>query len=67
MPNPARPFTLTDCFFDPAHGFPAAQVTWQPPHGVKRPIQVCLACQRRLIAEASPTVGWSSVQDSAIR
>jgi hypothetical protein len=40
------------CFFDPAHGYAAEMVVWQPPRGVPRPIPVCPDCRQVLTAEA---------------
>ncbi|MEU5264677.1 hypothetical protein [Amycolatopsis sp. NPDC021455] len=40
------------CFFDPAHGYAAEMVVWQPPRGVPRPIPVCSNCRQVLITEA---------------
>lgn len=48
MPYSAPPA----CFFDPAHGYAAEMVAWQPPRGVPRPIPVCPGCRQVLAAEA---------------
>ncbi len=44
------------CFFNPAHGPSATEVTWAPPGGHEREIPVCLADAERVQAGAEPDV-----------
>lgn len=37
-----------ECFFNPQHGPARADVSWAPPNGSAREIEVCHACRRRL-------------------
>lgn len=43
-----------DCFFNPQHGPAMTDLTWAPPGGVDRSIEVCNSCARRLDAGEAP-------------
>jgi hypothetical protein len=44
------------CFFNPAHGPSAQDVTWAPPGGVQRSVPACPADAERVLAGADPYI-----------
>src|SRR4029450_13671501 len=44
------------CFFNPAHGPSAQDVTWAPPGGVPRSVPACPADAERVLAGADPYI-----------
>ena len=50
------PANRPPCFFNPAHGPSAQDVTWAPPGGVPRSVPACPADAERVLAGADPYI-----------